>query len=174
MSELIKSNLSEEAIAFKNSMEAYVVGLTEEGFELVDSPLKHEFTNGLYIREVFMQKGLRIVTKVHRTNHPFMVSKGKVLVGAYENGEYSETLIEAPYKGITQPGTFRILYIIEDCTWTTYHPLPMITGKENELKGDELDKLLEEIEIRLFEPHDNPLLPEEIKKQKFLTQNRLS
>jgi len=30
-------------------------------------------------------------------------------------------LIEAPYQGITKPGTQRVLYIHEECVWTTVH-----------------------------------------------------
>lgn len=125
--------------------------------EQVECPLVHRFTKGLYIREVTMPAGTVVTTKIHRSQHPFIISQGKVNVMI---GEDIQTL-EAPYCGITEPGTRRIIYVLETCVWTTFH------------RNDDDCRDLEEIEIRLVEPHNNPLLPEEIKKQKFLTQNKL-
>jgi len=123
----------------------------------VECPLVHRVTKGLYIRKVTMPAGLLSTTKIHNTQHPFIISKGKVNVMI---GENIQTL-EAPYCGITEPGTRRVIYVLEDCVWTTIH------------RNDDDCKDLEEIETRLIEPHDNPLLPEEIKIKNFLTQNRL-
>lgn len=123
----------------------------------VECPLVHRFTKGLYIREVTMPAGTVVSTKIHKTEHPFIISKGKVNVMI---GDEIITL-EAPYCGITQPGTRRLIYILEDTVWTTIH------------RNDDDCTDLEEIEIRLIEPHDNPLLPEEYKQLRFLTQNRL-
>lgn len=125
--------------------------------EQIECPLVHRFTKGLYIREVTMPAGLLATTKIHNTQHPFIISKGKVNVMI---GENIQTL-EAPYCGITEPGTRRVIYVLEDCVWTTIH------------RNDDDCKDLEEIETRLIEPHNNPLLPEEIKIKNFLTQNRL-
>jgi hypothetical protein len=87
-------------------------------FPMVDCPLVHRFTNGMYIREIFMPKGTLITSKIHKTQHPFTVSKGVVSV-KIDSGEWQT--IEAPYTGITQAGTRRVLLIHEDCVWTTYH-----------------------------------------------------
>jgi hypothetical protein len=125
--------------------------------ELIECPLVHRFTKGLYIRELFMPSGLIATTKIHKTQHPFIISKGKVNVMI---GDRIETL-EAPYCGITEPGTRRILFVIEDCTWTTIH------------RNDDDSEDLLEIENRLIEAHDNPLLPDEIKQLYNLTQNKL-
>jgi hypothetical protein len=85
----------------------------------IDPMLIHYFTPGLYAREIYMEKGTLIVSKIHRTRHPFVLSKGSVYVKINE-GQWE--LLEAPYTGITQPGTRRVLYIEEDCIWTTFHP----------------------------------------------------
>ena len=63
-----------------------------------------------------------------------------------------EEYLQAPYIGVTQPGTRRVLYIWEDSIWATSHPNP---DNEN----------LEQIEERIIEKHDNPLLSEEIKNK---------
>lgn len=84
----------------------------------IDCPLVHRFTPGLYIREIFMPAGALITSKIHRTTHPFVISKGRAKVWTQETGWVELT---APHGGITQPGTRRLLYIVEDTVWTTVH-----------------------------------------------------
>lgn len=95
----------------------------------VDLPLTHRFTPGLYIREISMPKGALVVSKIHKTEHPFVVSKGHAAVWVEGVGVVQ---IKAPYTGITKPGTRRILYIHEDCVWTTFHPTNKTDPKEIE------------------------------------------
>jgi hypothetical protein len=130
-----------------------------ENFPLVDCPLIHRFTEGLYTREIFMPAGSLITSKIHKTQHQYCVLKGAVSVWIDE-GE--EQYIEAPYVGITEPGTRRVLYVWEDCIWITSHPNP---NNEN----------LEQIEERIIEKHDNPLLSDSIKdklKELLLLNNK--
>lgn len=77
------------------------------------------FTPGLYAREIYMEAGTLIVSKIHKTEHPFIISKGSVYV---KKNDHDWEYLEAPYTGITHPGTRRVLYIEEDCIWTTFHP----------------------------------------------------
>lgn len=83
-----------------------------------ECPVKHHFTPGLYAREIFMPAGTVVTSKIHKTEHPFVVSKGKVLV--HDNETANE--ITAPYFGVTKAGTRRVLYVVEDCVWITFHP----------------------------------------------------
>ena len=82
-----------------------------------EMPLVHRFTPGLYIREIFMPKGALVVSLKHLTEHPFVVSKGHAAV-LTETGVQQ---IKAPHCGITKAGTQRVLFIHEDCVWTTFH-----------------------------------------------------
>jgi len=84
-----------------------------------DMPLVHRFTPGLYIREILMPKGALVISRIHKTEHPFTVSQGRVAVWTEEEGVVE---IKAPFTGITKPGTRRVLFVFEDCIWTTYHP----------------------------------------------------
>jgi hypothetical protein len=118
-------------------------------FPIVNCPLTHRFTDGLYVREIFMPAGTLITSKIHKTQHQYFILKGAVSVWIDE-GE--EVYLEAPYIGITEPGTRRVLYIWEDCIWATSHPNP-----DNET--------VEEIEERIIEKHDNPLLSTELKEK---------
>jgi len=124
----------------------------------IELPLVHRFTDGLYVREIFMPKGALITSKIHKTRHQFMVLKGEVSVMT-EDG--IEQRIKAPYIGITDAGTRRVLYIHEDCIWATCHANP---NNENEV----------EIEKRRIEPHDNLLLTEQVKEsmKALLSQNK--
>lgn len=90
----------------------------EKSEHKVDLTVRHLFTPGLYIREIFMPAGTRLISKIHKTEHPYVISKGKVGVWTEEDGVVT---IEAPHTGITKPGTRRLLYIYEDTIWSTFH-----------------------------------------------------
>lgn len=80
-------------------------------------PLQHRFGDGLYIREITMPKGMLLISKLHKTTHPYFVLKGDVSVLT----EKGVVRIKAPYSGITQAGTKRVLFIHEETVWTTVH-----------------------------------------------------
>lgn len=119
-----------------------------DNFEIVDCPVVNRFTDGMYVRETTMPTGSLITSKIHKTQHTYFVMKGKAIVWI----DGVEHFIEAPYIGITEPNTRRVLYILEECTWATSHPNP---DNEN----------LEQIEDRIIEKHDNPYLSLEIKNR---------
>ncbi len=154
MQEVQKSVIPKETNDFIDAIEEKMLNeMVESGeFEVVDFPVKHTFTNGLYAREITMKQGARITSKIHLTEHQFIISQGCAIV--FDNGE--EMLLEAPYHGVTKKGTRRVLMIPEDaevpCVWTTFHPNP---NNEN----------LEQIAGRIIEKHDNPLLTEQTKKE---------
>lgn len=102
-------------------------------------PLTHSFVPGFYIRTIFMPKRAIVVSHIHKTRNPYWVTKGKVEVQI----DGVNQIIEAPFVGITEPGTQRLLFIHEDCEWTTFHPNPT----------DERD--IETLERMLTEPHIN-------------------
>jgi len=83
--------------------------------------LTHRFTPGMYIREIFMPAGSVVTTKIHKSEHPFVVSQG--LVAVY-SGQDGPQVIQAPHCGITKPGTRRFLVVLEDTVWTTFHLNP--------------------------------------------------
>lgn len=114
-------------------------------FKDIECPLTHRFTPGLYIREIFMPAGSIVISKIHKTEHPYIVSAGKVSVWTEED---KEILIEAPFTSITIPGTRRVLYCHTDVVWTTIHA---ITDGET----------VEQIEERIIEKHVNPLINNE-------------
>lgn len=103
--------------------------------------VEHRFTTGMYIRELTIPAGVMIVSMKHKTQHPFVLSKG-VLYISYQGGE--REVIEAPYTGITQPGAKRVIFAEKDAVLTTFH-----VTEETDVK-----KICDEI----LEPNRNPLL----------------
>lgn len=103
-------------------------------FPKVDCPVTHRFTPGLYIREIFMPAGAGVVSAIHAKEHPFVISQGVVKVWDRFN---NTQLLKAPHTGITKPDTRRVLFILEDCIWTTFH----VTDKTN------LEEIFDEILI---------------------------
>lgn len=134
-----------------DAIDALEVALLEK-YTKVDCPLAHTFMPGMYMREIFMPAGSKITSRIHRYRHPFFVLSGKVNV--WQDDGKGWRLIEAPYCGITEPGTRRVLDVIEDCNWITIH------GNPNDTED------LEEIEDRIIEPHTNHLLDNEARLSK--------
>ena len=123
---LVSAQLAKECEPL-NRLEAK---LTE--FPPVSCPVKHCFTPGLYSREIFMPASAPpvftiITTQIHKTEHQYIVSTGKLDVWTEGRGWVR---IVAPFHGITKAGTRRALRIIEDTIWTTFHPTDKTTVPE--------------------------------------------
>lgn len=132
-------------------------------FEPAIEELTHTFTPGLYSRKWDAKAGTIWVTRIHKTEHQFVVLKGAVSV--WVDGQ--EYFYEAGHHGITKPGTRRVLYVWEDVTWVTFH------NNSDNLNEDEiLEKITEKHDNKLFSEADKELLKSirsEI-NQRYLTQ----
>lgn len=88
----------------------------------VDLPLVHRFTpagNGwLYSRQIHMPARSIVTTKIHKVEHPFIISKGDATI--YVPGT-NPVRLKAPYTGITKAGTRRIFFVHDDLILTTTH-----------------------------------------------------
>ncbi len=113
MCDLAKTDSQLKVDAFQRRLEA----LPEE--HRLDLPLKHTFTPGLYVREIFMPKGSLVISNTHKSHHQFVVAKGKLSVWTEQGGVQH---LEAPHRGDTLPGTRRILFMHEDTVFLTFHP----------------------------------------------------
>ena len=86
-------------------------------------PLKHDFSDDMYVREIFIPKGTVVIGKIHKHKHPNFLMKGTVKV-VTEKG--TETL-EAPLSMISDAGTKRALHAVTDLVWVTVHSNPTNT-----------------------------------------------
>ena len=107
-------------------------------YPVVDMPVEHRFTPGLYSREIFMPAGTLLTSKIHNTRHQYVVISGRASVYIPDVGVQ---VLEAGHVGFTEPGTRRVLYIHEDCRWITFHPI--YEGEEGDVGS---------IEARIIEP----------------------
>lgn len=88
--------------------------------EQADVPLVHRFSDGAYVREVFMRAGLLVIGHEHKTRHFNIVLTGKAMV--MMDGVVQR--IEAPAIFESEPGVRKVLYILEDMRWATLHVTP--------------------------------------------------
>ena len=93
-------------------------------------PLTHRFSDGVYLREIFMPKGMIVVGKKHKTRHLNIVISGKARVWD------GEKLVEitAPYTFESNAGVRKVLYIEENMLWQTVH----VTEETDVLKLEDI------------------------------------
>lgn len=123
-----------------------------ENFPVVDCPVRHRFTPGLYIREIFMPAGITVTSLIHDTIHPFCILQGKVIVFNEEEGTQE---LQAPLLEITYPNTRRILQIVEDTVWVTFHPTDIVPESASE---EDIQKAVDKICRKIIRKHENKIL----------------
>jgi len=119
---------------------------------LGEAPVRHIFSEGVYVREMTAYAGSFITSLIHKTEHIFIVSKGSLLV-SMDDGD--DLFIEAPYIGITKPNTRRAAYVVSDLVWSTIHVTDIKPTDDTEEAIEEAVKLIGE---QIIEPHENYVL----------------
>jgi len=94
-------------------------------------PLKHSFCDGVYVREIFIPRGIILTGKIHKHEHPNFLMSGTVEVITESGGK--ETLT-GPVAMISPSGTKRALHAVTDLVWITVHHNPTNTQDLNELE----------------------------------------
>ena len=84
-----------------------------------DCPVVHNFSDGVYVREITMPTDSIILGHKHKTRHLNIISKGSCRLVDVETGEV--TLLTAPCTFESLPGVRKLLYIIDECVWSTVH-----------------------------------------------------
>lgn len=102
------------------SAEAALLGMPTEEFQPVECPLKHTFAPGIYRRQVTMPAGAFVIGHMHRFAHLNEITRGKALVSM--NGVV--TAMEAPFSFVSAPGVRKVLFIVEEMDFATFHPNP--------------------------------------------------
>jgi len=93
-------------------------------------PLKHTFTDGIYIRQMSMKKDSFVIGKIHKHNHVWFLLTGMISV-ADENDtvdHIAPCYVEAP------SGSKRMIYAHEDSIWVNIHANPTNTQDLEELE----------------------------------------
>ena len=141
----------ENKIKFQNKIKEFEAAITKHCEEnnnqdlnsqitgQTEGAVTHNFADGQYIRKIVMPKGLLVTTKIHAKNHPFFIMKREASI--YSNNGVER--IKAPFHGITEAGTKRVLYIHEECTFITVHRTDCLSIDDvvNEITVDDFSKL---------------------------------
>ena len=104
----------------KDDFRASVIALQEKMLaspDQIDCPVKHIFAPGCYAREMNIFKGVLIIGKIHKHKHINIISKGSVMVAT----EFGSLQLDAPHTFVSEAGTKRAVYALEDTIWTTIH-----------------------------------------------------
>jgi hypothetical protein len=83
-------------------------------------PLKHDFAEGLYIREIFIPKGYFCIGAGHYDSYVNFVVSGDMSVITAEGVKR----ITGPQMIVSPAGTQRVGYSHEDTVWVTVHKNP--------------------------------------------------
>lgn len=141
----------ENKIKFQNKIQQFEAAITkycEENKQQelnsrmtgqTEGAVTHNFADGQYIRQIVMPKDLVVSTKIHTKNHPFFIMKGEASIYSANGVER----IKAPFHGITEAGTKRVLYVHEECTFITVHRTDCLTVEDvlNEVTVDDFCEL---------------------------------
>lgn len=140
------------ALPFKESSAAATIARLASAINHIggtEFPLRHYFADNLYAREVFMPVGSLLVSHIHREQHICTCSAGAILVfqagpddgdGADYKPGHSTRIIEAPFTYVSEPGTQRVGFTLDNTIWTSYHS----TGERD----------LETLESTLYDKRD--------------------
>jgi hypothetical protein len=116
----------------------------------------HYFADGMYCRSVFRPAGCIVIGKVHKKEHFYIITKGKVAVA----GNGADKIYESGDVIISKPGTKRAVYALEDSICVTVHRI-VTESKDIE----EIEKELVEEEPNSMYLAGNILKKEEIEKE---------
>ena len=140
---------------FEDKLKNSELALSEEELHKLN-PVKHSFADGCYIREIFNPANELLVTKIHKKEHPFFLMEGKMSILTEEGIQH----IEAPYNGITKPGTKRIIYTHTDCKFITVH-----ATEKTDIKEIEKDVIADCFDDPLVSLEELKILTKKIDKQ---------
>lgn len=141
---------AERRASFKENIDRLECALeTLAKFFPDEVPTFHKFTKGMYIREVHVPAGVIFTSMTHKTQHPFVISKGVCDI-CNEVGKVQR--YAAPHTGITEPGTRRVFLVHEDLVLTTFHATDITDPDEWVVKNTvcENEKLSPEVVLKCF------------------------
>lgn len=107
-----KNSARGNILALEEAMMKYPQAMVGDCF-----PLRHFWASGVYMREISIPKGMVLVSKIHKCEHPVFVTKGEISVYT----EQGIKRIKAPAMFMSPAGAKRIGVTHEDTIWVTVH-----------------------------------------------------
>jgi hypothetical protein len=87
--------------------------------ELSCTDYHHDFCPGVYRRWLRMRAGTYGVSAIHGERHFWALMRG--VVDVWDTDTQQVQRVVAPYQGITEVGTRRVLVAVTDAEWVTFH-----------------------------------------------------
>lgn len=113
-------------------------------YQMESRDVKERISKGLYSRESHASKNDLIVSLKHKQEHQFVIQKGSCAV--FTDGE-GWKVMESGHHGLTTVGTRRLIYVLEDLIFTSFHPIPQ-------------DMVIDEVRDYLIEKRQNTFMQE--------------
>ena len=111
-----------------------------------ECPLKHYFADGLYVREIFIPKGVALVGYVHMQDCVTTISQGAIAI----NDGVDMVVLRAPFTKPVPAGSKKAGYALEDTIWCDAYVNPDnerdIAKLESRLCADSHDDYLLRLE----------------------------
>lgn len=127
-----------------------VLRLQAEAVKLpqIEPATVHYYAEGLYARVMNIDEGTLIVGKIHKKEHFFIVTKGRISVNMGEDLQE----LKAGDVVVSQPDSKRAIFALEDASFMTVHA----TRKKNLRKMEA--ELIEPEKAALFDAHNRRML----------------
>lgn len=119
-------------------------------------PLNHDFCDGLYVRDMQIPAGMRIVGKIHKKDHLVFLLQGDIMVATEEGVVH----LTAPQYFTSPPGVKRAAITLSETVWVTVHANP--TNEKD------LGKIEENLIAKSFSDFDKYAAKVAWKKKPFL------
>tara|TARA_R110000822_G_scaffold12954_7_gene46586 strand:+ start:942 stop:1388 length:447 start_codon:yes stop_codon:yes gene_type:complete len=126
-----EAELLQQLIVDNNNIDGFY-GDGKEIPEIPEIPIKHEFADQIYLRQMTMEKDQIVIGAIHNHSHVWFLMKGKITVN--DNGEVIDHV--APCYMVSEPGSKRIIYAHEHSIFVNIHKNPSNTRNIKELEKE--------------------------------------
>lgn len=113
MTDIERQTIRQGIVAFEQALKEVPTATIGDS-----TPLRHEFAEGCYVREILVPKGMLCVGKIHKHSHPRFLLRGETMVFTEHTGW---RYFKAPSYVISQAGRKSIFYAMEDAVIVTVH-----------------------------------------------------
>lgn len=112
---IVNLKLRATVLAIQEKIQSMPESLGKDPF-----PLKHSFADGLYIRKIFIPRGMLVVGSLHRDSYLNVILSGDISVMTEEGIKR----VVGPTEIVSPAGNKRFGYSHEDTVWITVHKNP--------------------------------------------------
>ena len=148
----VKKSNREKILELENKVISIADGINIEGTgkEILTNskiaPITHNFADGIYIRQMNMQKDSIVIGAIHKHLHAWFLLTGHITVATEDKVED----YIAPYYTLSTPGVKRVIHAIEDSIFVNIHKNP-----SNTQDVDKLEKEIVALNYKEYEEYIN-------------------